>query len=143
MAVYAFSCGKEFWDASPINILASQSLSLNGVNENFCSIFDYGSGKKAISSFGFGYEYDHSIQLYGENYKVLLERPFSLPNNVLSEVRIIEEGIETVHKIKPSDSCAIFFDNFFSKLQVGNYSAWLSEIIDNYENMNRLSEELK
>lgn len=122
MAAYASSIGMKFWDTNSKFIKMSIEK-IDGFENSFSILANYGEGKDMIGYFGFNRSYSNNVTFINQNHTAVVERIFSAPENYKTEINILDKGnnLYEVVDVGMDDSFYNFFLFLLEKLDKNNY----------------------
>jgi len=111
MASYAIGVGRVLLNELPIklNILIADNIKRLCDIRLFSIAAQYTSGTQVLGCYGFGLEYSNTIELTGENLKVNLVRPFSMPEYMDVTLEYTTGNKKNTFLITANDSFAKYF----------------------------------
>jgi len=103
---------------------------------NFINITSNSSNKFISLSTGINFQYDASIALSGDNWKIKLDRAFAVDKNYSSEIKIEDGFSESKKLVNPSDQFENMINSFINiiKSKDGIKFTILSDYLNLYNN---------
>ncbi|MCZ0978219.1 Gfo/Idh/MocA family oxidoreductase [Streptomyces diastatochromogenes] len=86
---YLASLGRVLWQAEPerLDVLVTERTD-DGLETAYSVLASYPGGRTAVGHFGFTTVYQNTLRLLGESCAIDFERPFSLPPDLTSALRV-------------------------------------------------------
>ena len=123
-APYAVSIGRYFFDSKPENVecVVSERNS-DGLDIEYSLLMSYPDGKIMIGHFGFNTEYINQIHLMGNRTNVLVNRIFTIPDNMENELVVNHLNERTIVKSPVGNNFELYLKKVLMTLQSGNYNS--------------------
>lgn len=133
MSAYAVSVGRLLFNSELQNcsgeIVATSEVS--ALNEVFSMRAYYSGGKILNGLFGFGLDYQNTVEISGDDFSFNLNRVFSPP---VTEKLTVNEGTETGNKEHyfSGDAYHNFFTNVIHSIQTAHQSQWAEILLSDH-----------
>jgi predicted dehydrogenase len=133
MSAYAVSVGRVLFNSELKNcsgeIIATSKVS--ALNEVFSMRAYYTGGKILNGLFGFGLDYQNTVEISGDNFSVSLDRVFSPP---VTEKLTVNERTDTGNKAHyfNGDAYHNFFTEVIHSIQAARQSQWAEILVSDH-----------
>lgn len=132
---YAISPGRLFFKAAASEICGTCSPSDLEVESAFNVIATYSGGRSLVGTFGFTTGYMNRIDFMGPEITVTVDRAFSTPPDMTTELIIRrEDHIERI-TAPPADTFALFLDDVARAISSGNHSHFAQSLLGDAREM--------
>ena len=135
---YAVTAGRLFFGERPTGIVASNLSASDQVDTSFSMMAVYPGGRSCVGSFGFTTGYMNRLDIMGPGTVVTIDRVFSPPPNVPTELTIRQMDQVRTILVPPADSFALFFNDFFENVSGQNHSDFLKRMLADAQAIDRL-----
>ena len=137
---YAASVGRIFFAAEPTTVSCA-ILARGGpddVDTAFAMLTTFPDGRSVVGSFGFDTVYRNRIDVVGANVGVELDRVFTTPPDLASQLRVTRrEGTSTL-AAPPADAFAAFFDHVSRVLKARDWTTLTEDLVADARTVRRL-----
>lgn len=126
---YAVTPGRIFFHAPSESIL-SRSIALDeGVETAFDVIAAYAGGRSLAGSFGWTTSYLNRLDVMGSTVTVTMDRAFSTPPDMATELTIRSADRVQIVTVPPADTFYLFFVDVFDALTRGTHSRFADVLL--------------
>ncbi|MDH7568050.1 MAG: Gfo/Idh/MocA family oxidoreductase [Armatimonadota bacterium] len=135
---YAVSCGRVFFGVAPTEVVCRVHSRDEEVETSFSVLATYPNGCAMTGHFGFNTEYRNSILLLGPGVAVELDRVFTMPPDLPTEVSVRQNNTNRVVSVPAADTFARFFAEVFRAIEAGDTAALTDALLQDAACLHRL-----
>jgi len=130
-APYAVSIGRYFFGGKPkyVSCVVSERNE-DGLDIEYSLMMSYPDGKTIVGHFGFNTEYINQVNLIGSRTNVLVDRIFTIPDELENEIRVNHLNQVNIVKSPKGNNFEIYLKNTLSILGSGNYEQVYNELLE-------------
>ncbi len=135
---YALTPGRIFFGAPPLEV-TGRRLSDNGeVDTGFSLTAVYEGGRSLVGTFTYTTGYMNRLDLLGPGVTVTLDRVFSPPPDMTTELIVRRAGGEVRQAVAPADTFALFFRELFAAVAGRDYERFAAPLLEDARAFGRL-----
>ncbi|MBO1413391.1 Gfo/Idh/MocA family protein [Streptomyces sp. FH025] len=118
---YLASLGRVLWGREPeqVGVMVGDRTA-DGLELSYSALARYPGGRTVVGHFGFTGTYRNALQLLGRHGVVDVERPFSMPPGLETEVTVRSDRGERVRRVPPADSMRLFLTRVVEAARTGS-----------------------
>lgn len=117
-APYAVSIGRYFFGSKPEKVTCIVSeRQQDGLDIEYSLIMSYPDGKTMIGHFGFNTEYINQVYLIGSRTNILVNRIFTIPDNLENELQVRHNNKTYIVKAPSGNNFEIFLREAIKKIE--------------------------
>jgi predicted dehydrogenase len=129
-APYAVSLGRYFFKELPIQVQCVINERLDDdLETEYSLLMAFSNNKCLIGHFGFNTEYINQLMIMGNRTNVLLNRVFTIPENLENVIQITHENISSEEYSKQGNNFLLYFKKYLNILHLGNYEELYSDLL--------------
>lgn len=122
-APYAVSVGRYFFGSKPENVKCVVSeRQEDGLDIEYSLLMSYPDGKTMIGHFGFNTEYINQVHLMGTRTNVLVNRIFTIPDNMENELVVNHLNKVSIVKAPTGNNFELYLKDILNIIDSGDYS---------------------
>lgn len=129
-APYAVSIGRYFFGSKPqkVSCFVSEKQS-DGLDIEYSLLMSYSNGKSMIGHFGFNTEYMNQVHLMGNRTNVLVNRIFTIPDNLENDMIVNHLNQRNIVKAPLGNSFELYLKDVLNVLNSGNFDNAYSDLL--------------
>lgn len=143
-APYAVSVGRYFFGSKPekVSCIVSERQE-DGLDIEYSLLMSYPDGKTMIGHFGFNTEYINQVHLMGTRTNVLVNRIFTIPDNMENELTVNHLNQVSVIKTPMGNNFELYLKDALRVLGSGNYEQAYQDMLWDAEVKNMIINNIK
>jgi predicted dehydrogenase len=126
---YAAACCRIFFEASPGEIAMRIVSWRNDVEDGFSLLATFSGGRAIVGHFGYRTSYVNRVNLIGPQMSITLDRVFSPPADLATEIVVERHTTKQTVAIEPADSFACFFSSLFRDIRENTFEHFMSDLL--------------
>jgi NDP-hexose-3-ketoreductase len=127
---YAVSLGRYFFKELPINAQCNINERTNdGLETEYSLLMVYRNGKCLIGHFGFNTEYINQLCLIGTKTNILINRAFTIPENLENTIQIMCNNVYSEKISKKGNNFFLYFEKFLHALTIDNQEEFYNNLL--------------
>ncbi len=142
MASYAMSIGMQFFNSPLIDCLGFKKKYGNNVETAFSISLAYEGSQTLNGFFGFETEYMNAATIFGKGMSVSIDRVFTPPAHIESELLIKLANQQIVEKMKQVDTFKLFVEDVLNCIFRNNFHHFGMKLVDNAAKLELLNKKL-
>lgn len=129
-APYAVSIGRYFFGSKPekVECVVSERQP-DGLDIEYSLLMSYLEGKSMIGHFGFNTEYINQVHLMGTRTNVLVDRIFTIPDNMENELSVRHMNESSVVKTPSGNNFEIYLRDTIQKINKKDYEQAYQDLL--------------
>jgi len=135
---YALASGRLFFDAEPVEIVARRTAERGDVETGFSLLALYPGGRSLVGIFGYETAYLNHLQVTGPGLSVLMDRVFSPPGDLSTEMVLQTATGAVIESFPPAHNFALFFQQVVAKIKSGNVRAFDNQLLSASRGIDRI-----
>lgn len=135
---YAAACCRIFFEASPTDVTTRILSRQNDVDDQFSLLATFSGGRAMIGHFGYRTSYVNRINLIGSQVSITLDRVFSAPPDLATEIVIERHTTEQRMTIEPADSFGCFLSALFRDIKANSFDHFMSDLLWDARTLNAI-----
>ncbi|MGW3715669.1 Gfo/Idh/MocA family protein [Streptomyces sp. NPDC005133] len=118
---YLASLGRVLWGEEPekVSVMVGDRTT-DALDLSYSALARYADGKTVVGHFGFTSTYQNTLRLLSRHAVVDVERPFSMPPDMVTDVAVRDDEGRRVHCVPPADSLKIFLNRVVDAARTGS-----------------------
>lgn len=122
-APYAVSVGRYFFGSLPekVDCFVSEKRD-DGLDIEYSLMMCYPGGKTLIGHFGFNTEYINQVQLLGDRTNVLVNRVFTIPDDLENELEVHRFNQKLTVKCEAANNFRLYLEHVSAALDSGDFA---------------------
>lgn len=143
-APYAVSVGRYFFGSKPekVSCIISERQE-DGLDIEYSLLMSYPGGKTMIGHFGFNTEYINQVHLMGTRTNVLVNRIFTIPDNMENELTVNHLNQVSVIKTPMGNNFELYLKDVLRVLCSGDYEQAYQDMLWDAEAKNMIINNIK
>lgn len=129
-APYAVSIGRYFFNSKPDKVYCSVSeRKEDGLDIEYSLLMSYPGGKTMIGHFGFNTEYINQVTLIGKRTNVLVNRIFTIPDNMKNELVVNHLNQISIIKTASGNNFELYLKHVLEVMASGDYEKAYQDLL--------------
>lgn len=129
-APYAVSIGRYFFGCKPDSVTCRISeQTKDGLDIEYSLLMEYPGGKTMIGHFGFNTEYINQVHLMGNRTNVLVNRIFTIPDNMENDLLVNHLNQSSHVKTPTGNNFELYLKDVINVLAIGNYDKAYQDLL--------------
>lgn len=143
-APYAVSVGRFFFGSKPekVSCIISESQE-DGLDIEYSLLMSYPGGKSMIGHFGFNTEYINQVFLMGNRTNVLVNRIFTIPENMVNELIVNHMNQVSIVRTPSGNNFELFLKYVLTIIKSGNYDQAYQDMLWDAEVKDMITKNIK
>jgi predicted dehydrogenase len=135
---YDHASGRLFFDAEPVEIVARRTAERGDVETGFSILALYTGGRSLVGTFGYETAYLNHLQVTGSNLSVSMDRVFSPPGDLSTEMVLQTANGVTRESFSPAHNFAVFFKQVVAEIRGGNLRSFDDPLLSASRGIDRI-----
>lgn len=139
---YAAACCRVFFEASPVEIAARIVSRKYDVEDSFSLLAMFSDSRVMIGHFGYHTAYVNRVDLIGPEVCLTLDRVFTPPRDLTTEIIVERNTKKEVLTTEPADSFTCFFEALFRDIKKSTFDHFMSDLLWDAKTLNAIRQGL-
>jgi len=129
-APYAVSIGRYFFGSKPETVTCHISeQTQDGLDIQYSLLMSYPNGKTMVGHFGFNTEYINQVYIMGNRTNVLINRIFTIPDNLENELTVNHLNQASIIKAPAANNFEIYLKTVIDTIKNGIYDQVYQDLL--------------
>lgn len=138
-ASYAVSICRYFFESKPEKVVCSVSERQgDGLDIEYSLLMSYPGGKTMVGHFGFNTEYINHVQIMGNCTNLLVNRIFTIPENLENELIVNHLNQVSIVKSPSGNNFELYLKNVLKIIESGDYEKTYQDMLWDAEVRNKI-----
>ena len=137
---YAITPGRLFFNEMPEEVIGRVLTrhQQTNVDTSFSILARYPNGKSLVGHFGFDTEYRNYLNVFGMEISIFIDRVFSMPPHLETEIQVRHHNQEKKHRVPSADTFSLFLQKVLNAILNQKWESFRDDLLKDAHALHQL-----